>query len=67
MTRRTIGLCIALVTALISGVSIYVNAHAVKHFGDATVYTTAKNAIAGGLLLALAVAVRRPAAEPRRG
>jgi drug/metabolite transporter (DMT)-like permease len=67
MTRRTTGLCLAIVTALISGVSIYVNAHAVKHFGDATVYTTAKNAIAGLLLLALAVAVRRPSAEPLRG
>jgi drug/metabolite transporter (DMT)-like permease len=67
MTRRTTGLCLALVTALISGVSIYVNAHAVKQFGDPTVYTTAKNAIAGVLLLALALAVRRPPAEPRRG
>ena len=28
----------------ISGVSIWVNGRAVKHFGDATVYTTAKNA-----------------------
>ena len=38
----------------VSGVAIFVNGHAVKHFGDATVYTTAKNAVAGVLLLALA-------------
>ena len=69
MTRRTTGLGLAFVTALISGISIYVNARAVKHFGDATVYTTAKNAIAGALLLAfaLAVAVPRRSAEPPRG
>ena len=33
------------------------NGHAVKHFGDATVYTTAKNAVAGGLLLGFAFTV----------
>jgi drug/metabolite transporter (DMT)-like permease len=58
-------------TAIVSGVSIYVNAHAVKHFGNATVYTTAKNAVAGLLLLALAVVPLRvasgaPAAAPPR-
>ena len=31
-------------TAVVSGVSVYVNGHGVTHFGDATVYTTAKNA-----------------------
>jgi drug/metabolite transporter (DMT)-like permease len=61
MTDRARGIALAFVTALISGVSIYVNGHAVKHFGDATVYTTAKNAVAGLLLLvfALAAPVRR--------
>jgi drug/metabolite transporter (DMT)-like permease len=34
-----------------------VNGHTVKRFGDATVYTTAKNAVAGLLLLALALPV----------
>jgi drug/metabolite transporter (DMT)-like permease len=53
-TRAT-GIAFAFVAALISGVAIFVNGHAVKHFGDATVYTTAKNAVAGLLLLALAL------------
>ena len=51
-------------TALISGVAIFVNGHAVQRFGDATVYTTAKNAVAGALLLALALPVL---ARPGRG
>jgi drug/metabolite transporter (DMT)-like permease len=50
---------IAFATACISGVSVYVNGHAVKHFHDATVYTTAKNAVAGALLLLLALGLRR--------
>jgi drug/metabolite transporter (DMT)-like permease len=63
MTTRATGIGLALVTAIVSGVSIYVNGHAVKHFGDATVYTTAKNAVAGVLLLALAVGTTRPSAS----
>jgi drug/metabolite transporter (DMT)-like permease len=55
MTTRATGIALAFATALVSGVSVYVNGHAVKHFGDATVYTTAKNAIAGVLLIALAL------------
>jgi len=68
MTTRANGIALAFVAALVSGVSIYVNAHAVRHFGDATVYTTAKNAVAGVLLLALlAIAPRRKEApRPRR-
>ncbi len=62
MTARATGIALAFVTAVVSGVSIYVNGHAVRHFGDATVYTTAKNAIAGALLVLLAVTV--PAARP---
>ena len=53
MSRRSVGIALAFVTACISGVSIWVNAHAVAHFDDATVYTTAKNAVAGVLLLVL--------------
>jgi drug/metabolite transporter (DMT)-like permease len=53
-STRATGIALAFVTALISGVAIFVNGHAVQHFGDATVYTTAKNAVAGVLLLALA-------------
>ena len=53
-STRATGIALAFVAALISGVAIFVNGHAVKHFGDATVYTTAKNAVAGLLLTALA-------------
>ena len=56
MSRRSTGIALAFVTACISGVSIWVNAHAVTRFGDATVYTTAKNAVAGLLLVTLALA-----------
>jgi len=70
MTDRARGIALAFVTALISGVSIYVNGHAVKHFGDATVYTTAKNAVAGVLLLVFALAAparRTTVRETTRG
>jgi drug/metabolite transporter (DMT)-like permease len=56
VTTRATGIALAFCTAVVSGVSIYVNGHAVKHFGDPTVYTTAKNAVAGLLLLVLATA-----------
>jgi drug/metabolite transporter (DMT)-like permease len=53
MNRRTAGVALAFVTACISGVSIWLNGRAVTHFSDATVYTTAKNLVAGALLLVL--------------
>lgn len=56
MSRRSTGIALAFVTACISGVSIWVNSRAVTHFDDATVYTTAKNSVAGLLLLAVAFA-----------
>jgi len=55
MRAHRTGIALAFVTALVSGLSIYLNSHAVRHFGNATVYTTAKNAVAGVLLLALAL------------
>ena len=61
MSTRATGIALAFVSAVISGVSIYVNGLGVKHFPDATVYTTAKNGIAGVLLL-----VALAAARPRR-
>lgn len=63
-STRATGVALAFVTALISGAAIFVNGHVVKHFGDATVYTTAKNAVAGVLLLGLALPVLR---GPREG
>src|SRR5262249_28663727 len=62
MTTRTAGVALAFAAAIVSGVSIYVNGRAVKHFGDATVYTTAKNLVAGVLLLVLALSWRRASA-----
>jgi drug/metabolite transporter (DMT)-like permease len=60
MSRRSAGIALAFVTACVSGVSIYLNGRAVKHFGDATVYTTAKNLVAAVILVAVAlVAARR--------
>jgi drug/metabolite transporter (DMT)-like permease len=59
MSRRSTGIAIAFVTACISGVSIWLNAHAVTRFDDATVYTTAKNAVAGLVLLVLALPLVR--------
>jgi len=51
-TRRT-GLLLALATACISGVAVFLNSYGVKAFGDATTYTTAKNVIAALVLAAL--------------
>jgi drug/metabolite transporter (DMT)-like permease len=51
-TRRT-GLLLALVTACISGVAVFLNSYGVRAFGDATTYTTAKNVVAALVLAAL--------------
>jgi len=55
------GIVLALATAAISGLSIFVNAFAVKQLPDPAVYTTLKNGIAALVLLGLAVATIRPA------
>ncbi len=47
----------AVLAALVSGVAVFVNGLAVRHFDDATVYTTAKNLWAGALLAAVLVAL----------
>jgi drug/metabolite transporter (DMT)-like permease len=61
-STRRLGILLALTTALISGVSVWVNASGVKEFGDPTVYTTAKNLVAAAILLAVvAVGSRRGA------
>ncbi|HET7169247.1 MAG TPA: DMT family transporter [Candidatus Limnocylindrales bacterium] len=54
------GLLLAGATALISGLSVFVNASAVKAVPDPAVFTTLKNAVAAIVLLGLATAVVRP-------
>src|SRR5664280_2794687 len=62
-TRRA-GLLLALATACISGVAVFLNSYGVKAFGDATTYTTAKNVIATLVLVTLIAVMSacRPAA-----
>lgn len=51
-TRRT-GILLALMTAVISGFSVFLNSYGVKAFGNPTAYTTAKNAVSAVVLLAV--------------
>ena len=57
MARK--GILIALVAAVISGVSVFVNSYGVKRVPDPFVFTTAKNIIVAGGLIAGIVAVQR--------
>ena len=59
------GVLLALATAAISGLSVYLNAFGVKLVSDAAVYTTAKNAVAAIVLvsIALLLGTRREAAS----
>jgi drug/metabolite transporter (DMT)-like permease len=54
------GVILAVGTALISGVSIFVNAYAVKQLPDAAVYTTLKNGIGALLLFGFMALTVRP-------
>jgi drug/metabolite transporter (DMT)-like permease len=54
----------AMAAALVSGVAVFVNGVAVRHFDDATVYTTAKNLWAG-VLLAIVLLALPVQAAPR--
>jgi drug/metabolite transporter (DMT)-like permease len=54
--RRRTGLRLALAAAGLSGVAVFLNAYAVKAFGDATAFTTAKNAVAAIALVAVVAA-----------
>lgn len=49
------GVLLALGTAVISGLAVYLNAFGVKQVPDAAVYTTAKNGVAAVILVALAL------------
>lgn len=53
-TRRT-GLVLALATAGISGLAVLLNGYGVRAFGDAGVYTTAKNLVAAAVLATVAL------------
>ncbi len=67
--RRRRGHHLALVTACVSGLAVFVNGYGVRRFPDATLYTTAKNLAAGMALAGLALARHRwarvPAPTPR--
>lgn len=58
-SRRTmgVGIYLALGTAMISGVSVFVNGFAVKQFPDPATFTTLKNAVAALLLVGALLAV----------
>lgn len=55
--RVAVGIYLALGTAVISGVSVFVNGFAVKQFPDPATFTTLKNAVAAILLTGALVAV----------
>lgn len=62
----TSGVRYALAAAVVSGGAVFVNGLAVRRFDDPTVYTTAKNLIAGAILTCVLLAWRRsePTAAP---
>ncbi|WP_030172096.1 DMT family transporter [Spirillospora albida] len=59
MTPWARGIGIAVVTAVISGVAVFLNAKGVRAVGEATVYTTAKNLVAAVVLIPVALALPR--------
>lgn len=64
---RQAGILIALATATISGLAVFLNGYAIRRFGDPTLYTTAKNAVAAILLVGLlTVLTRRDSTEGLR-
>ncbi|HET9083383.1 MAG TPA: EamA family transporter [Candidatus Limnocylindrales bacterium] len=58
--ERSIGLMLAAGTAVISGISVFVNATAVKAVPDPAVFTFLKNLVAVAVLFVVAAAVVRP-------
>src|SRR5579872_7018838 len=66
LSRRFGGLEIAGVTAVVSGIAIFVNSYGVHAVRQAAVYTSAKNAVAAVLLLAGSL-VARGRQSDRRG
>jgi drug/metabolite transporter (DMT)-like permease len=64
---RAAGIALACVTAVVSGVAVFVNADAVARFPDATTYTTAKNLVAAVVLCGLWLGAGRPVRPPADG
>jgi drug/metabolite transporter (DMT)-like permease len=54
---RAKGVTLALGTAVISGVAVFMNSYGVKRFASPSVYTTAKNLVATVVLIAFAAAL----------
>lgn len=52
-----VGLALAATTALVSGVSVFLNASAVRSVGDPVLFTTLKNGVAAVFLVALAATI----------
>lgn len=65
-TERRVGILLALVTAAVSGVSVFVNSYGVAAFGNPTAFTTAKNTVAAGLLVLVVAVGRRAGARLTR-
>jgi drug/metabolite transporter (DMT)-like permease len=65
-TRRRTGILLALATAVVSGVSVFLNSYGVKAFGNPTAFTTAKNTVAAGLLLLVVAGGRQTGARLTR-
>jgi drug/metabolite transporter (DMT)-like permease len=61
------GLALAALTATISGISVFVNATAVRSFEDPVLFTTLKNLVAGLVLAGLAIVTVRKPWRPSRG
>jgi len=59
LVSRKRGIGFALGAAGVSGIAVFVNGLAIRRFDDATVYTTAKNLVAGALLVAALLATTR--------
>ena len=59
MSRMRIGIGLAAMTAVISGISVFLNSYAVRELPDAALFTTLKNSVAALVLLGVAVPVMR--------
>lgn len=53
----SVGLGLAAITALVSGVSVFLNSTAVRSVGDPALFTTLKNGVAAVVLLTVAAAI----------